>query len=177
MGETTEIKKIQETLLALLPYWNYRIEKPFKQLLDSGISLEMYYCIETLKWFDGMLTMSELAQWIQMPKQQMTKIVNRLVLYEFAERIYDPADRRVIKIKITDKAVAYIDHFLEKDAGCFRTLLEQMSPEERSDFKKAIETMIRILTRLPSNGDRQPSVQNRLYAQQSGQATDEPASR
>lgn len=164
MDDITEIKKIQETLLALLPYWNYRIEKPFKQLLDNGISLEMYYCIETLRWFDGMLTMSELAQWIDMPKQQMTKIINRLVEYEFAERIYDPADRRVIKIKITDKALAYIDHFLEQDAGCFRKLLEQMSQEDRNDFKNASETMIRILSRLPCNGGNALSVQNKLWS-------------
>lgn len=169
MDDMTEIKQIQETLLALLPYWNYRIEKPFKQLLDSGISLEMYYCIETLRWFDGTLTMSELAHWIQMPKQQMTKIVNRLVEYEFVERIYDPADRRLIKIKITDKALTYIDHFLEQDAGCFRQLLGQMSREERGDFKKAIETMMRILTKLPSSGESGLSAQNRLYMQQNNE--------
>lgn len=161
--ESKEIKRIQETLLALLPYWNYRIEKPFKQLLDSGISLEMYYCIEALRWFDGTLTMSELAQWVQMPKQQMTKIVNRLVESEFVERIYDPKDRRTIQIKITDKAVAYIDHFLEEDAGCFRQLLGQMSPEERREFQKAIEIMMRILPKLPCKGENGFPAQNKLY--------------
>ena len=38
--------EIQESLLKLLPMWNYQIAKPFKQLLDDGISLDMYFaCI------------------------------------------------------------------------------------------------------------------------------------
>ncbi len=44
-----EIEQIQEESLGLLPQWNYRIIKPFKQLLDEGISLEMYYCIQILR--------------------------------------------------------------------------------------------------------------------------------
>lgn len=111
-----------------------------------------------------MLTMSELAQWIQMPKQQMTKIVNRLVEYGFAERVYDPSDRRVIKIKITDKAVSYIDHFLEQDAGCFGELLGQMSREERNEFRLAIEAMMRILPKLPRNVSNTLTMQNKLWS-------------
>ena len=55
--------KRQEELLALMPVWNYRIAKPFKQMLDEGVSLEMYYCIQTLRWYGGTLTMSELARY------------------------------------------------------------------------------------------------------------------
>lgn len=112
-----ESTKIQELLLGLMPWWNYQIAKPFKQLLDEGVSLEMYYCIQTLRWLGGTMTMSELANWTKMPKQQMTKMVNRLVEQEFVERIDDPQDRRIIKIQITDKALEYIDHFLKNTAG------------------------------------------------------------
>lgn len=36
-----EYTQIQEMLLTLLPLWNYRIAKPFKQLLDEGIRQQM----------------------------------------------------------------------------------------------------------------------------------------
>lgn len=144
MDEHLEIKKIQGTLLDVLPVWNYKIEKPFKQLLDEGVSLEMYYCIRILQWH-GSLTMSELASLVKMPKQQMTKMVNRLVEQEFAKRIYDPSDRRIIKIELTDNAQKYIDRFLTQDAECFQKLLEQMSETDRSDFMQAITTLMRIL--------------------------------
>lgn len=144
MDEHLEIKKIQGTLLDVLPVWNYKIEKPFKKLLDEGVSLEMYYCIRILQWH-GSLTMSELANIVKMPKQQMTKMVNRLVEQEFAKRIYDPSDRRIIKIELTENAQKYIDRFLTQDAECFQKLLEQMSETDRSDFMQAISTLTRIL--------------------------------
>ncbi len=150
MDNKLEIGQIQEELLGLLPQWNYRITKPFKQLLDEGISLEMYYCIRILRWLGGTATMTELGTYALMPKQQMTKMVNRLVEHQLVERLEDPADRRIIKIRLTDTAFQYIDHFLSEDAKCFRYLLEQMDGEDRIAFRNAIKTISDIFCRLPS---------------------------
>lgn len=144
-----EFRQIQEQLLSMLPLWNYRIAKPFKQLLDEGISLEMYYCIKTIQWYGEPLTMSKLARYTMSSKQQMTKVVNRLVEQELVERIYDPANRRIIKIKITEKALSYIEHFIEHNAECFRPFLEQMGREDLADFQKGIELVYRSLANLP----------------------------
>lgn len=141
--------KIQEMLLELLPQWNYKIAKPFKQLQDEGISLEMYYCIKTLQWGGGIMTMSELGKHTKMPKQQMTKMVNRLVEQEFVERVYDPSDRRIIKIQLTDAAQNYLDHFIEHDASCFRPLLDMMSPEDIDIFQRSLEQLLDVFSRLP----------------------------
>ena len=140
-----EINQIQEQLLALLPWINYKLTKPFKELLDEGISLEMYYCLQTIRYAGGVVTMSEAAHLMQLSRQQLTKMADRLVSYELAERLYDPMDRRIIKLKITDKALNYIDCFLNKNAGCYRDMLEQMSDEDRQDFKKALDILMRIL--------------------------------
>ena len=110
-----ETGPIQESLLAVLPFWNYQIARPFKQLLDDGVSMEMYYCLQAIRSFDETMTMSELGQRIHMSKQQMTKIVNRLVEHEFVSRVYDPQNRRVIKVQITEKALAYIKQFSTKN--------------------------------------------------------------
>lgn len=144
-----EFRQIQEQLLSMLPLWNYRIAKPFKQLLEEGISLEMYYCIKTIQWYGEPLTMSELARYTMSSKQQMTKVVNRLVEQELVERVYDPSNRRIIKIKVTEKALSYIEHFIECNAGCFRPFLEQMSSEDLADFQKGIGLVYRSLANLP----------------------------
>lgn len=140
---------LQEMLLALLPMWNYRIAKPFKQFLDGEVSLEMYYCIQTLRWCGGTLTMSELAHYTHMPKQQMTKMVNRLIDQKFVKRLYDSSDRRIIKIQITENAKDYIDHFLETDANCFQPLLKLLGTEGIKDFKKALELLYQVLCKIP----------------------------
>lgn len=141
---------IQEKLLSLMPVWNYQIAKPFKQLLDEGISLEMYYCIKTLEWAGGEATMSEIAGWTKMPKQQMTKMVNRLVEQNFVTRFDDPTDRRIVKIQLTDKATDFIDYFMEHDASCFRPLLDQMKQEDLVEFGNALDTLIQVFLRMPN---------------------------
>lgn len=151
LDEIAEIRQMQIELLYLLPQWHYRIAKPFKQLLDEGISLEMYYCLQTLRWLGGMVTMSELGQWAHIPKQQMTKMVNRMVEHNFVERVYDPSDRRIINIRITDVASDYIEYFLAENAKCFQSLLEQMNKKDRAAFKQAIETITGIFDKLPLN--------------------------
>ena len=147
-----ETGPIQESLLAVLPFWNYQIARPFKQLLDDGVSMEMYYCLQAIRSFDETMTMSELVQRIHMSKQQMTKIVNRLVEHEFVSRVYDPQNRRVIKVQITEKALAYIKQFSTKNTECFGPLLEKMDEKDLTDFRQAIDTLTRILSKIPLEG-------------------------
>lgn len=153
-----DFTKIQEMFLTLLPQWNYRVAKPFKQLLDEGISLEMYYCIKTLQWGGGIMTMSELAKWTKMQKQQMTVMVNRLVEQDLVERVYDPSNRRIIRIQLTDKAAEYTEHFLEHDARCFRPLLEELSEEDVADLQKGLELLITVFSHMPCSCQDQTDV-------------------
>lgn len=149
MSEKTEVQEFQEILLSVLPQWNYRIAKPFKQILNEGVSLEMYYCLQTLRWLGGMATMSELGQWMKMPKQQTTKMVNRMVEHNFVERLNDPSDRRIINVRITGVATDYINYFLRENAKCFSDLLEQMDSGDQAALKEALVTMATIFNKLP----------------------------
>lgn len=144
-----EIGPIQESLLAVLPYWNYRISRPFKHLLDDGVSVEMYYCLQIMRGFDEALTMSELGQRIQMSKQQLTRIVNRLEEHGFVRRLHDPSNRRSVRLQITEEALDYIERFLHENAECFRDTIGNMDETDQADFKRAIDILARILSKLP----------------------------
>lgn len=138
-----EIRKIQENLLLLLPHWNYRVIRPVKQLLNDNVSLEMYYCLQILHTRNEM-TMTEFAEFVHIPKHQMSKMSNRLFEQGFIERTFDLADRRIIKVKITEKAIAYIDDFRSKYADGYHDFLDKMSLEELSQFENAIKTQLCI---------------------------------
>ncbi len=88
--------------------------------------------------------MTQLGNYARMPKQQMTKMVNQLVKHQLIEGLDDPADRRIIKIRLTDIALQYIDHFLTEDAKCFRYLLEQLNNDDHVSFRNAIKTISNI---------------------------------
>ena len=149
-----EIKEIQENLLLLLPHLNYKIIRPIKQLLDDGVSLEMYYCLPILRARHEM-TMTEFAEYIHMPKHQMSKISNRLFEQDLIERIFDPADRRIIKIKLTEKAIAYMDNFRDENTDCYHDFLDKMSLDEISQFGSAINTLLSIFCRI--SGEEVPT--------------------
>lgn len=141
---------LQENILALLPMWNYNIAKPLKQFLNDGISLEMYYCIQTLRWYNRPMKMSELSEATKTPKKQMTKVADRLVEQKLVERIYDSSDRRTVKLQLTEGALSYIDHFLDQDGGYFKSILGQIEQEDLIRFQEAIKTLIEVLEKIPN---------------------------
>ena len=143
-----QTREMQELLLAIMPQWHCYIAKPFKRLLDEGVSPEMYTCIRIVQESGGNITMSELARWMHMPKQQMTKLVDRLIDRQFVERVSDPDDRRIIRLRLTDRAQDYIDHFLEQETAYYRDLFDSMPQTDRDDFHRALETMHRVFCNL-----------------------------
>jgi len=148
LNENKTINQVQEELLKLLPQWNDHIIKPFKKFLDEGISLEMYYCIQRLKWLGGVATMTELAKISHIPKHQMTKLVNRLVEYKLVERLNDPKDRRIVRIELTENAQCFIDYFLNENSKPFRTLIEKMEGTDRETFYQSVHDIYHILYKL-----------------------------
>lgn len=139
--------KAQETLIKLLPLWQNKIARPFKQILDEGITYEMYNCMQYLVWFEDGITMTELAKALHLPKQQMTKLVNRLVDGGFVLRRFDESDRRVIKVVLTDKAKQYIEKIASCDIESYKSGFKNIDIAEAEEFQAAIETIFRILSK------------------------------
>ena len=136
-----QTNEIQELLLDTIPAWHYWFARPFKRMLNDGVSLDMYYCIQSMRRSGRTMTMTELANFARMPKQQMSKLVDRLVDGGFAERLSDPDDRRIIRLRATEKAEEYIQSFFEKDAAEYRAFFEQLAPDERGRFCAALRTI------------------------------------
>ena len=136
-----QTNEIQELLLDTIPAWHYWFARPFKRMLNAGVSLDMYYCIQSMRRSGHTMTMTELANFARMPKQQMSKLVDRLVDGGFAERLSDPDDRRVIRLRATAKADEYIAAFFEKDAAEYREFFEQLDKEELDPFCEALRTI------------------------------------
>lgn len=140
--------EMQELLFATMPMWHYHVAKPFKRLLDEGISLDMYYCVQILRRNNSPMAMSELAHWMRIPKQQVTKVVNKLIECGFAERLYDSSDRRIIRLRLTEKAVGYVDKFLSEDAVYFKNMFDSMSENDRKCFGEALSSIHQVFGKM-----------------------------
>ena len=140
--------ELQKLLFAVMPQWYRYIAKPFKQLMRSGVSLDMYYCIQILRYSDRNLTMTELAKCMRVPKQQMTKLCNKLIEQRFVERLADPDDRRVVRLAPTERAEAFTAHFLTEDAAYYKTLFESLDDADRENFRDALGNLFEIFMKL-----------------------------
>lgn len=103
--------------------------------------------MQFLVWFEDGIGMSELAKALRLPKQQMTKLANRLVEGGFAERRFEKNDRRVVKIALTDKAKRYIEKIASCDIESYKNGFKTMNLEDMEEFQRAVETLFRILSK------------------------------
>ena len=140
-------KKLVENLLNLMPYWHNKVIRPFKKSLEASVSLEMYYCLQILRYQD-ILTMSELGRLVGTPKQQTTKTVQKLFEYGFVERRFDQSDRRVTLVAATPKAVEYIEHCYRHGMDFLKEFEEKLGAKEARELEEAVETIYRILSKL-----------------------------
>lgn len=137
-----------ETLLAVLPYWHYKIDRPFKQRHKNAMSLETYYCLQMLRC-SGPLTMTELAQRLRVKKAQATRTIEQLYKYGFVTRSAADGDRRCVRIEITQPALDYIEENFYTDQELARRLEQSLSDAERQALQKALETLLQVLPKLP----------------------------
>lgn len=140
-------EKFVQNLLLVLPGWHSKLVRPFKDMLSREMSLETYYCLQTLKICET-ATMSELARQLKVPKQQVTKLVDKLNEHEFIERVWEEEDRRVIRIRLTLKAVSYMDEYYLKNKDFIKSLEDQLTEEELRQLNDAVETLGNILPKL-----------------------------
>lgn len=136
-----------QNLLYVLPSWHSKLVRPFKDMLNREMSLETYYCLETLK-LCGTVTMTEVARQLKVPKQQVTKLVDKLCEYQFIERVYKEKDRRAIWIRLTPRAVEYMDEYYLKNTGFIKSLEEQLTEEELQRLNNAVSVLGEILPKL-----------------------------
>lgn len=136
-----------KNILEILPLWNNKIVKPFRQSLQGKLSLELYYCMQLLRKYDP-LTMTETARHLNMTKQSATKVVDKLCQIRFIERIPDINDRRIILIRTTDIGREYIDKHYCQDSSFFECIRQGLNQQEMAEMNQAIETLLRLLPKL-----------------------------
>ena len=144
-----DISESQSLLMETLPQWNHYIARPFKRFLDEGMSPPMFHGMQRLRQSDRLMTMTELAKWLRMPKQQATKLVDRLIERSMVERVNDPNDRRLTRLRLTPAAIQYMDDFKRRQVEYYRELLLSMPEDDRQRFTEAIRTLHDIFGRMP----------------------------
>ena len=97
--------KTVSDIVELVSTYYPKLRKVFRNLVsikDVPISMTQLTCLNIINR-QSQLTMSDLADELNMSNQQLTKVVDALEGFEMVERTYDPKNRRKIYAKVTQK--------------------------------------------------------------------------
>ena len=89
----------------------------------------------------GESRMTDLAGFMKVSTAAMTGVVDRLVRDAYALRVFDPQDRRIIKVRLTPKGAELIKRINRQKRNMIVNIFGKISDSERQDY-------LRILTRL-----------------------------
>jgi DNA-binding MarR family transcriptional regulator len=70
-----------------------------------------------------------------------TGLVDRLVKAGYVQRVYDPSDRRIIKVKLTSKGADLVKKIMVNKVARVKDVFGKLSAGDREDY-------LRVLTRI-----------------------------
>jgi len=130
-NDTLSIDSAIENLISIHPLLSKSFTKSIRS--KTNLNLGSLYVLGVLTR-NGMLSMTEIGCKLSMPKPHITGLVDKLIAENLVERLYDPKDRRIVNVHIT-----------EKGASDFNAIKLEISQELRQKLEKLDATTLQIL--------------------------------
>lgn len=116
------------------------------ELYRGKITLPQFLILDFLDK-KGESKMTDLAHFMGVSTAAMTGIVERLVKSGYAVRIFDPQDRRIIKIKPTSQGSKLVKKINRKRRDMIIKIFGEISESERQDYLEILIHIYDILTK------------------------------
>jgi DNA-binding MarR family transcriptional regulator len=91
--------------------------------------------------------MSEMAGTLSVTTSAVTGMVDRMVRAGLLKRVRDPADRRIINIRLTTKGKKTINTILKERQKLMTGIFKNFTPKERETYLNIMKKMYAILTK------------------------------
>lgn len=138
--------KNTEMLYELIPLLDNKFVRPvahqFRTVLTAMQTPVMHILIK--KNF----TMTELSNEMLMSKQQMTPIIDKLVLEGFVQREYDNIDRRIIRISLTPSGLDMLEKIKEKALTILENKLKYLDQNDLLCLNNALSDLGKIINKI-----------------------------
>jgi len=109
-------------------------------LYKGKITFPQFLILELL-YNDEESNMTDLAKFMHVTTAAMTGIVERLVRDKYVQRAYEPEDRRIIKVKLTEKGSALVKTISNQRRKMVIDIFGKISDADRQEY-------LRILTHI-----------------------------
>jgi len=142
-----EINEIAEKLTNLLPLFTRSFMRPFQLQLKNVTSPLHLFAMQLLSEKE-LSTLTELAYTMNMSKQQMTPIINKLHDNGFVLREQDNIDRRSVNLKLTSVGIDFLQNIC-KDIN--RNMVKKIIYLDGNDLHaldQALDDLFRIIHKI-----------------------------
>ncbi|MFT8348463.1 MarR family winged helix-turn-helix transcriptional regulator [Clostridium saccharoperbutylacetonicum] len=95
-----------------------------------------------------MLPMGELGEKLQVTKQNITGLIDKLEKLGYVERVSAPNDRRIILIKLSDSGDKFVDMYVKRLYEFFSSTFSKLSSEDLAVFNGNILSLKELLSKL-----------------------------
>lgn len=96
----------------------------------------------------GKLTMSGIGLHLSVPKPQVTSLVDKLIQTDLVQRLYDPKDRRIIYIQLTEKGFETFSNTKKLIGAEMRARIELLDNEKLLTLQNASGEVKSILVEI-----------------------------
>lgn len=134
--------KINEVFPVVIRHF---LKKQSNELYKGRITLPQIVILDILHR-EGETRMTDLAHFMGVTTAAMTGLVDRLVRDGYVERVSDPADRRIIKIKTTNRGGMLIKKITQQKRQMIIDMFGKLSQQERQDYLRIILRLRDVLT-------------------------------
>jgi DNA-binding MarR family transcriptional regulator len=137
-----ERESLESNIVTLL----HQISHHGRQMFIEGLgrdklSLSHWMILDELDNTKGK-TMRELTEILAMPPSSVTGLVDALVERQTLERISDPDDRRIVRVKLTSTGLEYVTKIRTHLMNQYRISMEGMSQTELTLLERMYQTML-----------------------------------
>ncbi len=152
MNETEKLDKIEQSISRVMKRLTHTNQP---DSLAMQLPLAQLRLAHALHHSDVSLgeTMGALKERLGVGNSALTQAGDRLIHNGLAERLDDPNDRRVVRMRLTEKGRSWVDDIRMQRKRRIEEILDHLTPSQAQEFTEAIFTLDRLTSFLRRNNN------------------------
>jgi DNA-binding MarR family transcriptional regulator len=142
-----QLNQISESALLLFPLLRRLVKGDPNDPARVPFKNQSYHVLRMLET-KGPLPMSAIGRHLAVAKQNMTKLIDKLINQGLVERRNDPKDRRVVNIVITEKGTVSLKENRLALKKIIRKNLSELGSEDIRSLDSAFQTISAVVSKL-----------------------------
>lgn len=142
-----ELNEIAEKLSDLLPLYRRKLMRPC-EIKTKNITSPLQLFVLLIMSEKEMSNLTDLSDEMNMSKQQMTPIINKLQANGFVQREQDQFDRRSVNLRLTSVGVDFLKASYKDMNRSMKLRIGGLDKNDLYSLRDALENLFRIIHKI-----------------------------